>query len=483
MTERHILPIAHPRPLDVLSDEALVAVREATHEVLERTGVEVRSERLLKELDKAGARADLEAGRALLPREVVDEALAGVPRAPTFASREPGLDLVLDGSHGYLAVDGCAAEIADLLTDERRPSTKADVAQVSRIADALPQISFLWQPVSARDVPVHTEPLHNLHAQLANTGKHIQGMSAVTAEQAQGVVEMARIVAGGEEALRERPIVSAFQCSISPLTYDGGPLEAALVFAEAGVPCGFMVMPIACATAPATATGALVISNAEVVAGAVALQLLSPGAKTFYGSCATVMDLRSGAATCGGPEDLLFQMASAQLARSYGLPSAIGTFATGAKLSDWQAGTENGLSGTSSWLAGADMLCGAGLLYGARVYSPTQLLLDAELFDAIAGMARGFGVSDDELAAEVIEEVGPGGHFLAADHTLRHMRELWQSRLFSRESWEEWEAEGRPEPRDRARERARQILAEHRPHPLPDGVDGRLIEVIERHER
>lgn len=483
MTARHIRSLPHPQLLDILSEEAFEKIQEATLRVLERTGIQVRSERLLKELETAGAVVDLEAGRARFPRVVVEEALARVPHEPlVLASREPGLDLTLDGGRGFLAVDGCAAEVIDLESGERRPSAKRDVGELSRIADALPQIGFLWQPCSSRDVPVHTEPLHNLDAQLRNAGKHIMLMTAVTGDQARAAVEMAAIADGGV-SLRERPILSAFQCSISPLTYDGGPLEAATVFAEAGVPSGFMVMPIVCATAPATASGALVVSNAEVLAGVVALQLLVPGAKTFYGSCATCMDLRSGAATCGGPEDLLFQMASSQLARRYGLASAIGTFATGAKTSDWQAGTENGLSGLSSSLAGADMLCGAGLLYGARVYSAQQLLLDAELFDLLAKMAEGFGTSEEELAAEVIDAVGPGGHFLAEKHTRDHMRELWRSSLLSRESWEEWEGLGRPEPRDRARERARELRETHKPFPLPDGADEAIVRVIEEMER
>jgi len=480
VTERQLKPVPHPRTVDILAPDQLNAIREGSLVVLERTGVEVRSEHLLKELELGGAVVDHDVARIRFPRDVVREALALVPRGLRLASRETGLDLELDGSSGFLTVDGCAAEIADLETGERRPSTKEDLASISRLADAIPQISFLWQPVASRDVPPHVEPLHDLHAQLANTGKHIQLMTAITPEQAEACVEIASIAGGNE--LRERPIVSAFQCSISPLTYDGGPLEAAVVLAGAGVPCGFMVMPIACATSPATLAGTLVVSNAEILAGVVALQLLSPGAATFCGSCATVMDLRSGAAACGGPEDLLFQMASTQLARSYGLASSIGTFATGAKISDWQAGTENGLSGLASWLAGADMLCGAGLLYGARVYSPTQLLLDAELFSAITGVAEGFTASDDELAVEVIDAVGPGGHFLAADHTLRHMRELWRSHYLSRETWEAWDAAGKPEPRDRAREHARAILAEHEPYPLPDGADEAIRRVIRAHE-
>ncbi len=226
--------------------------------------------------------------------------------------------------------------------------------------------------------------------------------------------------------------------------------------------------------------GTLLISNAEVIAGVVAQQLLAPGARTFYGSCATTMDLRTGAATCGGPEDLLYQMASAQLARSYGLKSIVGSFATGSKTSDWQAGTENGLSAMCSAISGVDLFSGAGLLYAARVFSPLQMLLDCELFDLIARITEGFDADEDTLATEVIDSVGPGGHFLDQDHTLAHMRELWRSSYFSRESWEDWRAAGKPEPRDRARARAEEILATHEPHPLPGGAAEEIRKVVER---
>jgi trimethylamine--corrinoid protein Co-methyltransferase len=477
----HPLPFTHR--LEVLRPSAVERIHDATLTVLERVGIEVRSAEMVTRLERAGAEADHETRRVRFPRAVVEEALTLPPRDLLFAARDPACDLVLDGANGYLAVDGNAAEILDHETDERRPSTKADLATITRVADALPEIGFQWQAVAARDTPLVAQPLHELHAQFTNTTKHLQLMTAALPQQAEGAVEIARIVAGGEAELRERPILSAFQTSLSPLTYDGPPLEAAAVYGEAGVPCGFVAMPISCATGPSTRAASIVQSNAEVLAGIVSLQLLVPGAPTFYGACGTVMDLRSGAAACGGPEDLLFQLASAQLARRYGVPSNIGTFATGAKSPDWQAGAENGLSALASWLGGAEMLCGAGLLYGARVYSAVELLLDAELFGLVRAMAEGFTIDDEDLGLEVIEEVGPGGHYLAQPHTLRNMRRLWQPRFFGREMWEDWEAAGKPEPRERARERLLRILEEHVPAPLPAGVEDRILEVIAEHER
>jgi trimethylamine--corrinoid protein Co-methyltransferase len=485
MTDREIRYVNHrPKPVDILPEEAVQAIKDATSEVLSRTGIEVRSASLLEQLRAAGAIIDEDEGRARFPKEVQDGALATVPHDLPLRSREPGLDLVLDGTRGYLGVDGNAAEVVDLDTDLRRASTKQDVATGTLIGDALPEIGYIWQPAVSREMPVPSEPLHNLEANLNNTGKHIVMMTAVTPEQAVASAEMAAVAVGGEQALRDQPILSAFQCSVSPLVYDGGPLAAAVEFAKADVPSGFMVMPILGATAPITRAGTMVVNNAEVIGGVIAHQLLAPGARTFYASAVTTMDLWSGAAQCGGPEDLVFQMANAQLARAYGLKSMVGTFATGAKTSDWQGGAENGLSGFASWISGVDMASGAGLLYAARVFSAAQLVLDAELWDLICSMSEGIQSWDAEsLAVDVIDAVKPGGHFLDQEHTLTHMREVWQTKMFDRGNWEDWEKNDRPIPKTRAIARAKEIIETHKPYPLPDGAADEIRQIVERFEK
>jgi len=463
---------------DLLDAAAVELIHDRTLGILERVGMALRSEPLLRLLADAGARVDASSGRVRFDPGLVEEALARAPRAYTLAARGPGRDLELGVGRGHLALDGCAAELIDLETGERRPSATADVAEITRLADALPEIAFVWQPVAARDVPPPVAPLHELRAQLGATTKHIQLMTSVTPGAAEGTVAMARLVAGGEAALRARPIVSSFQCSVSPLAYEPEAVEAAVVFAEAGVPAGFVVMPLAAATAPATPAGVIVQANAEVLAGIVMLELLVPGAPTFYGTCPTVIDVRSGAAAGGGPEDLLFQMAGGQMARRYGLPSSIGTFATGAKASDWQAGAEGALSVVASWLGGADMLCGAGLVHAAATHSSAELVLDAETFGLVCRLAQGVSLSEEDLAVELIEQVGPGGHFLAERHTATHARDLWRPALFGRETIDSWEASGRPEPVDRARERARRILATHEPVPLEPGLAAELDRLV-----
>jgi len=470
---------SHP----VLGEAGVATIHAATLAVLGRTGIAVHSARIRDALRRAGMPVDEELGRVRIPPEFVDAALRAAPRAYTLAARDPELDLRLDGTRGFLSVDGSAAEVLDAETGRRRPSMSADLVAVTRLGDALPEIGFLWQGAEAGDVPAATRPLHELRIQLTHSSKHVQLMTAVTPRVAEGAVAMAAAVAGGTDALRARPILSTFQVSLSPLAFEGEALEAALVYARAGVPAGFVVMPITCATAPATPAGTVVQSNAEVLAGVTILETLVPGAPTFYGACPTVMDLRTALITGGGPEDALYQLALAQLGRHYGLPTSIGTFATGAKLPGWQAGLENTLSGVASLLGGADMLSGAGLLHAARVFSLEQLVLDAEIFGMLCRFSAGIDLDPDELAIDVIDAVGPGGNFLAEDHTVQTMRRLWQPRFFDRGTWEAWDEAGRRDPADRARELVRDRLATHEPVPLPGGVADELDRIVADFER
>ncbi|MCU0483011.1 MAG: trimethylamine methyltransferase family protein, partial [Chloroflexi bacterium] len=184
-----------------------------------------------------------------------------------------------------------------------------------------------------------------------------------------------------------------------------------------------------------------------------------------------------------GPEDLLYKASFVKQARRYRLTVSVGTFAPGAKAPDWQAGLENGLSGMASLLAGADMLSGAGLLHGARVFALEEMVLDAEIFGLLRHFAGGLSTAAEDLAVEVIGAVGPAGNFLAEDHTIATMRRLWQPRMFDRGTWEDWEAAGRATPRDRARDRARALLAAHEPTPLPAGVAAELDRIVAEAER
>lgn len=473
-----IRPIIDPRlSLGILDDAAVRRIHEATLEVIESVGVKFPSERALDIWQAHGATVDRETKLVRAPATLIEAALRTAPEAYDLAARDPSQDLSLDGHHVHAGTDGCGVEILDLETGVRRRSSLRDVAEIAHVVDALDEVSFVWVPLSAQDRPPESRALHELAAVWANSTKHVQTESIVTAHEAQAAVEMASLVAGGREALRRRPVLSIMQCTTSPLGHDGGSLDAALVVAEAGIPVGFMTMASAAFTGPATLAGNLVVGNAEVISALALVQLAFPGAPVYYAAAQTAIDLRNGAYTGGGPEDFLFGAATNVLADFYRVPLSMGSFATGAKEPDWQAGVENSLSTFMASIVGSDMLLGMGLLHGSRIWSYEQLLLDAEIFSVVRATLRGIVVDEETLALDAIRAVAAGGDYLTQPHTRRHMRELWQSRLFDRRPYGTWESEP-DRARDWARRRAQQILQTHRPDPLEPGLVAELDRVI-----
>jgi trimethylamine--corrinoid protein Co-methyltransferase len=229
--------------------------------------------------------------------------------------------------------------------------------------------------------------------------------------------------------------------------------------------------------APATLAGNLVVANAEVLSGLALIELAYPGAPVFYAAAQTTMDLRTGAYTGGGPEDFLFGAASNRLADFYRVPLSMGSFATGAKEPNWQAGLENSLSTFMASVSMSDMLLGVGLLNGSTIWSFAQMIMDCEIFGIVAKMMEGIAVNEETLAFEAIREVGPGGTFLAHGHTKQHLRELWLNSLLDRRPVSVWEKNRDGAP-DWALDKARVILETHQPSPLDLKLEQELRRII-----
>jgi trimethylamine--corrinoid protein Co-methyltransferase len=345
--------------------------------------------------------------------------------------------------------------------------------------DALPQVSLYWGPVvTAEDVPLATRPLHETAAIFANTSKHFQAVDVVGEDMTRRVVEMARVVAGGDEELRRRPIMSLIACPIDPLSNEAVSLEAALVCAEAGVPVGFLSLTLACASAPATLAGNLVVNMAAVLAGIVLVQLVHPGAPVFLAGAPSVMDLKTGGYTGGSPEDYVLAAAATELAHHFGFAMNMGTMASGAKEPGWQAAVDDALSTLASVGAGAEMMSGCGLLDGSKTLSYAHLVMEAEIYGIVQQVAGGIVVDDETLALDVIKKVGPNGTYLAEKHTRRHMGDIWRPGVWDRTPDEAWLATGRRGALENAEERAREILRSHTPDPLPDEVSAKLRRLV-----
>jgi len=483
MSQR-LLPLDTTRMyLRVLSESDVQRIHQASLDLIERVGIRFPSRRALEILHAHGATVDAGSQIAQVPGHVIEAALHKAPAEFVLCAREdPTLDAVLDGKHSYLAVDGTGLEVVDPYTGHKRLSTRQDVADAMRVADYLDEIATIWPPVSAQDCPAETRGLHELVAIWNNYAKHVQTETILTVHEMQAAVEMAAALAGGGDALRRRPLLSIMQCTISPLAHDGGSLDAALVAAEAGLPIAFMTMASCGFSGPASLAGNLVVGNAEVISGLALIEMAHPGCPIYYAAAQTAMDPRSGAYTGGGPEDYLFGAATNQLADFYHVPLSMGAFATGAKRPDWQAAFDDVFAGLLPALSRADILQGAGMLYGSRILSYEQLLLDCEIYSAIQKVTAGIPVDDQTLALDVVHEVGVGGSFLAHRHTRQHIAELWQPRFIDRRPYSAWEADHKG-AREWANEKARWILENHQPAPLDPQLATELSRIVAAVER
>lgn len=407
---------------EVLSQSQLDQLKAGTFRIMEEVGVRFPSKKALTIFADHGANVDWDTKIVKLAPELVVKAMSSAPRSFVLGGREPRFDLTLDGENTYLCTDGCGTRVIDLETREERRSRKEDVARMARIVDALPLISFFWPLVSAQDHG-KTAPLHECHAGLTNTLKHVRGGTTVYPELAQYLVEMATVVAGSEKERRKRPPICANICGIAPLAHDEHGLESALVYAEAGIPFSFMAMPTMGSTAPATPWGALISGDAEVISAMVLIQLAFPRAPVIHSIEVSLMHPRTGAYVTGA--GIPFDTMSVQIGHNWNVPSlGGGGTSSDAKKIDWYSGYVTAAGAASIPLIGGEICGYLGMLDGSMLLYPEQIILDHEICMDVYQTFQEVDFTDVDMALDVIEAVGPGGHFLRQKHTRKHIRDF-----------------------------------------------------------
>lgn len=473
-TERPpIEPIVTSYKMRFLDETQLSALQSATLDVLETVGVQFPSKEALAIFAEHGAAVDHETQVVRISRDLVHKAMSTVPRYPVLGARDPGLDLHTQAGVTYFTNDGCGHQTVDFRTGERRGSTKADLVMMARLEDYLSAISFFWTIVSAQDCGF-TSPLHEIEAAWNNCSKHYQSVTLLGAERCRYGIEMATVLRGSQEEIRNRPPLSMICCSIAPLIQDKDAIEGALVFAEAGLPIVFMSMPTLGTTAPATYAGALAIGDAEVISATVLMQLASPGAPVFHSILHAWADPRT-AAYVGYPLDSRARYAPVEIAHHWGMPCLGGAFGTeSAELDSWQTAAEIATDPLLVALAGAEIVTGIGLRDTYTLLYPEAILLDADLYHRARYTLMEMEVSPETLALEAIKKVGPGGHFLSQKHTRTHMRTA-----LVRAITHQLDANNKyRQPRDVAREKVTWILENYHPEPLENAIQLELARII-----
>ena len=306
--------------LKIFTDDELYEIHLATLEVLQKTGLFIEDEEALDILDGGGAIVDPKKKVVKFPPYLVEDAIRSAPSKILLAGRNPKNDFVMENNRVGFTNFGEGVFIVDPYNGKLRETTKADVANSAKIVDYLSELDVYERAVGASDVPMETVQLHNAEAWLANTSKH-GFMGSGNGYLTKNLVEMAAAIVGGEDKLRERPIISFITCPVSPLQLIRDCCEIIIESARSGMAVNILSMAMAGGSSPVTLAGTLVNHNAEVLGGIVLNQLTCKGATVIYGSSTTAMDLRLASAAVGSPECALINAAVAQLSIYYLLPS------------------------------------------------------------------------------------------------------------------------------------------------------------------
>ncbi|HIH01287.1 TPA: hypothetical protein HA259_04300 [Thermoplasmata archaeon] len=448
---------------------------------LDELGVLIRSEKVLEQLENAGARIDHDKHLARISEEMVKDAISKAPKEIVLGARDPSHDLTIPSDCApYAANSGLATYMTDLESGDRRNASRADLGDFARLVDALDPVDFFWTAVVPMDVPDRSHATHQLWTSLQNTVKHVQQVEVMDAEDARTQIALAALVAGDEAALRRRPLFSVISSPVSPMSFEKGAAEAQVELSKAGIPIVAMTMPLSGLTCPVTVAGTINVVNTENLASLVISQTAAEGSPFVYSSAAVPGDMRSGDADFSAVELPFITTGLGELARGYGLPCMIG---------DWglcnglRPGIDKSFSEVSSTaldtFSGADLLCGMGSIDGAKGVSLEQLLIDAYTWKNWKLFLRRVAVDDEAVAFETLRDVGQGGTFLSHPHTLKNFR----ASLATRDpSVLPWEATLSDRMVSEARELTRKILSEHKVKPLDENVVREGDEVVREFE-
>lgn len=469
--------------LNAFSDDELDSIHASTLEVLQHTGLKVLSDEGMEIFHGSGASVERskDYGIVKIPPHMVEDCIRWAPSTVVYHGRDPEDDFVVEPKRVGFANGGACVNVIDPFTREHRQAVKKDCGEVALVCDYLDEMDVFERACICSDVPPETHPVHTLEAILNNTSKHTF-LGADTAGNLSKMVELGAACVGGMGNFKKRPIFTASVCPTSPLVLSPGCCGVIIEAARQGIGLWIVSMALAGATSTATLAGTLVTTNAEVLGALVLAQLTAKGTPCTYGNTSTIMDLTTGIGAVGAPELSLVAAGAAKLAQYYRLPSVVGSGMTDSKIPDAQAAFETALSALAAALAGANIIFGPGALDQLLTFDYAKLVMDAELIRMIARVVRGIDISNEAVALEVIQQVGPGGEFVTHGHTFDHMRELSRSTLFDRNMRDVWVAAGAKDLTDRAYEKARYILKHHKPKPLPKGAAETMRSIVEDYE-
>lgn len=443
---------------EILSEDQKAAIFNGMIETLWRTGLHLHHPGARDLLKEHGCRVD--GIRVFIPPELVQKALVTVPRTTTVYGWDGTPRIRIEKNRVYFGPGPTTPNFIDPDTLERRKYQKKDASVVARVCDALPNIGFVQSLGSISDVTESLADVYEFSEMIQNTTKPIVSW-AFNRENCKALHEIAIAMAGGEEEFRAKPNYVFYGEPISPLVSDFNAMDKVMYCAEHRIPQMYTPCAIGGGTVPATHAGQLVCALSESMLGVVVAQLINPGTCVIMGGVQSILDMQYSVYAYGAPELSLLSAALTEMAKYCGLPMFSTAGCTDSKTMDIQAAIEATISIHTAMLSGANFVHDVGYTESAMTGSIFQLTMADEIIGMSKHVAGGIEVNDETMAVPEICRVGPGGHYLYEDHTMKWFRKYWMPTLMDRQSFEDWEAKGRKTMKERVIEKGRDIVANY----------------------
>jgi trimethylamine--corrinoid protein Co-methyltransferase len=457
------------------SNNQIQEIHFASLEILERTGVILKLPEAADMLKKAGAHVS-DGNRVRIPSHLAEWALRAAPKRVVLCNREGNRVMPLEGRKSFFGTGSDCLNILDHRTSERRKARLDDVIDVSKVCDSLENIDFVMSAFLPWDLPQEIMDRYQMQAMLSYSRKPIIFVTP-DSEGCADCVKMAEVVAGGEEQLRRNPFIACYINLSADLQHNKESLQKLLFMAGKGLPTTYTPTGNRGALAPMTAAGAQAHMNAGNLTGLVLSQLKREGTPFIWGGWGLHLDMRTQIMPYASPEMIGLGPASAHF---YGLPFFGLSGCSDSKVLDGQATAEVALTLMADVLCGSNLIHDLGYLESGLMGSLELLIICDEILGWIKHFMRGIEVTEETLALDLIDKIGPSGHFIDCDHTLHHFREDWYPNLFDRQNYERWLAAGGKTLNERAKEKLIEILDRPSPEILSAEIQKKIGAIIDQ---
>lgn len=465
----------------ILNQEQINQIHEATLSLLEKTGVKVENERGRHLLSDAGCSLK-DNNIVTIPRDLIEQCIKTCPSSIQIYDRNGELAMDLSGRNNYFGLGTDLIDTIDIDTGKRRRSELQDVRNAAVVADACENVDFIASFALPSDVDTNTMYIECFKAEVENSTKPIFFTSAGS-EDLKIIIKMASEIAGNEKKLSERPFIIHYSEPTAPLMHSFGAVNKVIMCAEKNIPICYVPGVLMGASGPVTLAGGVIQANAECLSGIVLHQLANEGAPIISGWAVVPLDMRDATYCYGSPELRITNTVFADLYHHYEIPmwSIVGT---DSHCLDQQASMEHTFSTLMAALDGANLIHDIGYLGQGLLGNPASIVMCDEIISYIKRILRGFRISDETLALDIIDKVGPGGDFFTQRHTLKHFRkEHWQPKLINRKNPDGWKASGSPTYGEKLIEKTKEILKNHETSEVSEQVRKKLEIIVQEAEK